>query len=486
MKRVLTILLLAVLLLASCGNEAPAEDTSATETKIVQTETDTETETTDIDLLPEADYEGVDFHILSTDPETLWGYMVSIYADEENGEPLNDAVFQRNISIEERYNITISNTAEKDNSATSVEAKNLALSGDNLYSIMCYSTKLQLADAMSGCFQNLHSIPSINLENNWWNTEAAELLTVQDRLYIAFSEMNVFDNESLPGIYVNFDLLEDNDLESPYNMVREGSWTLDNVYDMAAVVVQDMDGDGVASAPDVLGFIGGIGSYNDLLFSCNQPHVLIEAGKYVLNHGTEGSIAAAEKIAKLMNDPVVSACRDGMPPDWPKVAFDESRVLFFHSGLANLSRLREAEFYVGVVPMPKFDENQESYRAPCSNQSMTIAIPVSNTESERTGVICEALGAYSRLPLREVYFETLLKHKAARDEETAEMLDIIVNAKCIDVGTMNETAWGAVTTPYFKSIHTHGTEKLASTAASTKKAFDTAVAKLEDTYAGLE
>ena len=79
-------LLFAALLTAS--SLTAYGETEMTVTNVVPNETiatETEPETTDIDLLPEADYEGFGFHILSTDPDCLWGWRVSIYAEEEIG-----------------------------------------------------------------------------------------------------------------------------------------------------------------------------------------------------------------------------------------------------------------------------------------------------------------------------------------------------------------------------------------------------------------
>ncbi len=123
---------------------------------------ETEAEMSDIDLLPEADYEGYTFNILSTNPDCLWGYMVSLYAEEETGEPLNDFVFRRNTSVEDRYDIKIANSAELDSTPTSNLAKTTVQAGDDVYSIMCYGVKWQLVDAQSGCFINLHKVDSID------------------------------------------------------------------------------------------------------------------------------------------------------------------------------------------------------------------------------------------------------------------------------------------------------------------------------------
>ena len=147
-KRFVTVLLAAILLCgaAACsesemnndGSEANSQEISAGNTPEPAAE---ETEQSDIDLLPDADYEGFSFNILSTDPNCLWGWRVSLYAEEETGEPLNDAVFRRNVAVEDRYNITITDDADQDSGPTSEIAKRTALAGDDVYSIMSYGVK---------------------------------------------------------------------------------------------------------------------------------------------------------------------------------------------------------------------------------------------------------------------------------------------------------------------------------------------------------
>ena len=482
--------LLMILSLASCSSrnpesqkDEPAEGTAVPASGEIAAET--EPETTDIDLLPEADYGGFTFSILSTNPDFLWGYMVSLWAEEETGEPLNDFVFRRNTNIEDRYHVKIEDSAELDSTPTSSLAKATIQAGDDIFSIMCYGVKWQLVDAQSGCFVNLHKVDSIDFDRPWWNGEAADLLTIKDKLYMAFGEFNTFDDEALAAIYVNNDMITNNGLESPYDLVFSGDWTLDKIYEMASAVVRDLDGDGVVSRGDVFGFIGGVGNYNWMFSGANQPHVLIgDDGSYILNQGTEGSLAAAEKIARIVDDATVSAYQNTQ--DWCLQSFSDGDVLFRTGGIASISQYRDLEFNVGLVPCPKMDAAQESYRSMCSNQSMTVVIPKTSSDPERAGFISSALGAYSRVPMREVYFETMLKQKAARDEETAKMLDILVSTKCIDVGVLNENSWGSVISSYFNTLHDKGVGQLASAVASNIKMFNKFTEKIEKTSEGLD
>lgn len=491
-NRCVTVLLAAILLFgaASCSESEANKDGSESKTQEISAENSPEsaveeTEKSDIDLLPDADYEGFYFNILSTDPNCLWGWRVSLYAEEETGEPLNDAVFRRNVAVEDRYNIRITDDASRDSVPTSDTAKRTALAGDDVYSVMSYGVKWQLVDAQTGCFLNLYKVESIDFDAPWWNRECADLLTIQGKLYPAFTAFNVFDNEALGAIYVNNDLVDDFNLESPYDLVREGRWTFDAMYELETAASLDKDGDGLMSPGDTVGWVGGIGSFNVFLTAANQPHVLIgEDGSYILNQGTDGSIAAAEKIARVMNDKSASAYLNEQ--GWAGTSFAEGSALMREGGVANLSTFRELEFSLGVVPPPKFDEAQKQYRTMASNQSMTIVIPKPNADPERTGVICSALGAYSRVPLREVYYETMLKKKAARDEETVEMLDIILAGKSVDAGVLNENAWGTVISGYFNSIRASGADQLASVTVANIKQFGKMVEKSEAKYSEID
>jgi len=488
----ISLVLLAALLTASsllsCGNsaeEVPVAEVSSAEDAAVSEIEETEAETSVVDLLPNADYEGYTFNILSTDPGTLWGWRVSISAEEETGEPLNDAVFRRNTAIEERYNITIANSAELDNTATSANAKQLSLAGDDLYSIISYGVKWQLSDAVNGCFVNLNSVDTLDMENAWWNSEAGKLLTLHGKLFVGFSEMNTFNNEALACVYMNNDIIANNALESPYDLVREGRWTLDVMYDMSVAAARDLDGSGNMSEGDIIGYAVGIGSINSLLTAAAQPHVIIgEDGSYILNHGTESSIAAAEKIAKLTND--VNSGVYLNDQSWGTASFQSGNGLFSEGVIASLGTMREAEFSLAPVPSPKFDEQQESYYSMMSNQSFAIVIPKPNKELEKTGVICEALGAYSLETLRETYYESMLKEKMARDTDTVEMLDAIIDSSAIDVGVMNEVSWGTLISGYIGSIRASGADELSSYAAKNQKMAEKLLEKISNTYAELD
>lgn len=58
------------------------------------------------DYLPETDFEGYTFTVAARENNTYWPTL-DVWAEAENGEPVNDAVFRRNSKIEEIYNLDI-------------------------------------------------------------------------------------------------------------------------------------------------------------------------------------------------------------------------------------------------------------------------------------------------------------------------------------------------------------------------------------------
>lgn len=115
--------------------------------------------------------------------------------------------------------------------------------------------------------------------------------------------------------------------------------------------------------------------------------------------------------------------------------FSDGHGLFFWSRMDEVTTLRSMETDFGILPTPKYDEAQEEYISFVS-QHITGLMSIPNTASDlaRTGVILEALAAESYYTLTPAYYDVTLKSKASRDDESAEMLDIIFSNRVYDPG----------------------------------------------------
>ena len=100
----ITSLILASLLLASCGSGAVTEDTTPAEDTTTGDTTTEAPETSAMDKLASQDFGGAEYLILSTNSGygSQPNYDFEFIVDEPNGEIVNDAVYDRQLKVEER------------------------------------------------------------------------------------------------------------------------------------------------------------------------------------------------------------------------------------------------------------------------------------------------------------------------------------------------------------------------------------------------
>ena len=86
--------------------------------------------------------------------------------------------------------------------------------------------------------------------------------------------------------------------------------------------------------------------------------------------------------------------------------------------------------------MPKALQEQDDYYTYVFDQSSVIGVPgtVEEDKLDMIGIVLEELSAYSYNYTREAFFEVALKGRYMRDEQSRQMLDLIVNNIQMDAG----------------------------------------------------
>ena len=163
-KRILVLLLATMTVLPACGNSDTPDttDTTAnTSTEVVETETELTT------ALPDTDWEGREFRVLGqTDSEGYAQFSThEIDAEELNGEALNDAVFNRNTTLEDRYNVVI--VANEESHRAPDTLTKLVAAGEDLY----YTTFVMQSQVgslvLKGNLQEMTDLPYIDYSMPW-------------------------------------------------------------------------------------------------------------------------------------------------------------------------------------------------------------------------------------------------------------------------------------------------------------------------------
>lgn len=405
--------------------------------------------------LPESDYEGYEYRILCNGPDyNVHWYAKDIDTEQENGDVINDAVYIRNRAVEELYNVKITGLPQKDPAGT---ANKSITAADDMFDLVSGSLSANtLALAMKGMVADLFEVNLLDLEKPWYDQLAIKELSIGGRLFAVISDLTIMDKDATWIIMFNKNMVQNYNLEDPYELVDSGTWTLEKMYSMMESASGDVNGDGVLDDTDRyglitqvnangIGFLNGAGEYIARKDADDLPYISMY---------NERSVSVMEIILKIQADPVFTIRAEDWMKKYPNdtvwngmqlVVFNTDRGLFYYAGMNRVSLLRDMQTDFGILPTPKYETTQDAYHvmveAWCTNSS---AIPITVTDLERTALILEALTAESYYTLRPAYYDVALKTKYARDEESGRMLDIIFSSRCYDIGYVY--GWGALNT----------------------------------------
>ena len=489
MKRTLCLLLASLTLLLSfsaCGSgsaDAPA----------VQTTAQPASETTEAEIVTEPEYVivpedfgGIDFTIFGVEPHNK-DWMVNTYsealAETENGDPINDALYRRTVEIEEAYKIHLIAVGTERGSVGG-DALKVIMAGDDTYQVV----NLQGASASKvlgsyGSLYDLFEIDTIDLTHSWWDANSVESFAIAGKLFNVVGDLNIRSFFSSTGLMMSRQLVTDYDLDDPYVLIRRGEWTVDQLIKMCEDVTQDVNGDGVIGLEDTAGIFAeavsllwGINAFGDRIVSNvnGRPEITIN---------NERVVTAVEKYVKLFRDGRASIWATDISKQFageniwrtrmlPMLM--ENKLLFYSSDIGLTLELRSMESDFGILPMPKYNESQDTYYSSTHPAYLSfMTIPATNPEPERTGTIMESMNYLSKEYVMTAIYETTLVNKVIRDEESGEMLDLIRANRIFDFGYIFN--WGGASsfiTDFAANNHTDFASSYAKVESKIQSAID--------------
>ncbi len=453
LKRTMAMLIALLMLvptLASCSGNNPAESKETT----AQQETSQTAESTDASAdettaederikpnIPEsADFGGDTITFLHW-YNTAWTETVrqsrDIYAEGITGEAINDAVYNRNVKIEDAYKVKIALQLEQSTDIASMVGQQVT-AGDSTYDVVYQILSAAPALIQKSYFHNLFNVPNIDLEKPWWDQNSISSLSTMGILPLVSTSINVNDKDATAALAFNKTIAENNQLEDLYTLVREGKWTYDKLTEMAEATYNDSNGDGTMTPDDVYGFLGGRDVIDSLYHGSGSQFITKnENDEFVFTFGTERDVDVISKGIDIVNSVWYfnhHAWKDQSDILYRQI-FETGHGLFFWMRLDDVTNMRAGDADFGIIPIPKYEEAQDKYYSLVSQHTtglMSIPITCAGDELSMVGMVLEALAAESHYTLIPEYIETSLKTKNSRDAESADMLDIILNNRVFD------------------------------------------------------
>ncbi len=431
---VLAMLLLLSAVSCSGSTEKSTDETTASESAETASDVSTETETTEetddkthyADEIAKQDYDGWTLRIANDGLSAE--YFSAFTVEELTGDAFNDSIYERNIRVAEKFNISIEEitTGSSDLIRNSVIAGSHDIGFGNVLLKSCMNLITQ------EYVKAISDMPVIDLSKPYWDASSRETLTFGGKLYYGHCDISFDHYESMAVLFYNGQLLTDNNItETPYDLYKSGKWTLDKMYDMMQTVAKDANGDGkMDESNDIYGWAGREFEYLPSLYSSNTSLIKYDdtQSTYVLNLVDETVMSVGDKLNKIIND--TNLALPGRN-DTTRNLFKEGKVLFYSRLMGDYRNLRDKEDDYGIISYPSLEENTDG-KVYIQN-TFTIMIPADCEDDERLATLIEDLAADTYDNVLNVYIDKAVIGKGTRDQQSAELLREFIQKRTYDL-----------------------------------------------------
>ena len=420
-KKIMCLLLalLTVSLTACTAGDTPETETAG-ETITAETETEEETEPPRVYPGEEMDFGGVDFTVAT--PQ--WSVYTKYYfAEEETGDVTNDASFARQLLVEEALNVVIKSVSFLSLEDSAAAVLETVAAGEDVYQQSLNHCFVQnVAMATSNSLYDWNKLPNMYMEEDWWYSDLNEYLAIDGKLFFVTNDYMIQN----PYIfYFNKEIIRDNDMEDPYQLVYEGKWTVDKQFEMGEAAIVDLNGDTVFDDKDQYGYLTSSDMMDNYMFAADLGIVVVGEDGLSLGLNNERMVSLSEKIYDYFQIPGAGMVNGSLQ-------FASGQALFANGSVGGIINLRDVDFEFGLLPYPKFDEAQEKYIS--FDWGGMAATPITITNPEMVGAVNDRLAYESKDTTRQAYFDVLLSHKLSRDEDSVNILNIVFENVRYDIG----------------------------------------------------
>ena len=452
------------------NKEDPEEDSEKSEEQIP------------LDYLPDTTYGNAPFHILEWSCNDVvevgmsWIPWEEGDVEVEDGDMLASAVFERNAWVEETYSVEITKeyASIDGNPGYITMARNDASVDSNLYQLFTMRTIEIVHMIREELFADMNEYEQyLRFDKPWWVKDSVDSFTLGSHLYAASSEMLLRDKGATAALYFNQTLVENYADELPdfFELAMNQNWTIEEMLSACEIVSYSNDGDElINSADDIWGWVG----------DDDPVYFLYNAAGYKFAHVDEDGFIAYD-FAQDGGDSIIvlqDIFLDIIYADWylherliGQKILEKDQDLFvdggalFKSGMVKdtTNKLKNMTDLYGILPHPKFSIDQENYSSLVyQHHDSAVGIPSHTANKEMSAVVLEALSWESYYSVYPVFYETILLNRAAKDEQSKEMLKIIFATRSYDPGQYWDSTSGLHGGSGYLRLSETGTADIAS------------------------
>jgi hypothetical protein len=482
----LTLILTLSFLTASGCADRVSNNSDSIDTAITEPEaTDMKSIRSKIDDdLPDKNYDGTAFTLM-----VRQGMEKQFYLDEQTGDVVNDAVYERQLTVDSRFNIKYGiypiAGGWSDQSVYLAAIRQSVLADDDAFDCIEGYAAYIGTFASEKLFGNWLDLPCIDTDKPWWSQDAADEFTINGKLFFLTGDLALSLWSNFFVILFNKTLVTDYNFPDMYELVTSGGWTLDKLKELVKGVNRDLDGDSDLDASDQYGFAISRGNYMDVFHIIFDKPITVkdENGIPQLNITSEEMVTMSDAILDLLynNTGVYSIAESSTSDQELRDMFIQNQIVLSPQYLSSVELFRDKDTDFGIIPYPKFDDKQSSYLTASQDGYSLFCYPITVNDLEMCSIIIEALAAESYKQVIPAYYEIALKTKYSRDDESAVMLDLIRDNLAFNFGAINSANIGGPV-QLIRQVVQNSKGNYARVAKSSQKAITIKLNKLLEAY----
>lgn len=370
---------------------------------------------------------------------------------EPSDDMVSNSVYNRDRTVKARLNIGINYVGTPGwETAPFVEFLDRdVFSGACEYDLACSASITVASCATSNLCEDLLDYDYINFDKPWWPDALTEEATINRKLYFASGDIST---SYLYEMYINFynlDIVEEFKLTDDFTQIAlDGNWTWDKFYEFSNVVGYDeKNGDNVPSNGDRFGFIIETGAIDCAFYS---------ADLHMFSHDNTGGISVDESCFGGRADSFITELNNFIHRSGsvfyttPKSEHNddandtqksskwmfsrgESLFIFGRAIIAKDVFAQAQGLEYGILPIPKYDEEQEQYVSTLTNQFTLYSISIGSHDPEMASAALECMASESYRQVTPVLYETIMKLRYAPTAASSQIYDIVRETTTFDL-----------------------------------------------------
>lgn len=383
-------------------------------------------------------------------------YCEDFYVAETSEDALSFAVYTRNQTIQETYNVRIAMVPQVGNMYK--ELNQFYTNGEK-HDATIIKTMSAGSAATGNLLKDINSMQHVDLTHKAFDQNSVKQFSMGGKLYYLSGDMNISSMDNFAPTIVNMQMYNDRAeaivetfgdeiYSNIYELVTEKMWTMDTmltIAELANVDVNKSDGALSVTKGDTVGYF---------MYSASPLYYFYGAGGRISELDEDGypelviaedeNVEIYEYLIRNFNTVKNSWIPQGASTD-RKTNFYGGGTLFTDMTLWDVRKglYSTATFEYGILPNPLYEEgNDYACAIYFQNCHHLWAIPSMCTDEANAGRLLQVFAVYSSLKdsTMDAYYTKTMYLTVAGDKGSREVMDIIRASLSYDIAGLYD--WG--------------------------------------------